>query len=205
MITWGTLKQLSTGKLTSSTAIWIFIVPAIAKISEGLEGKVPDLISFTILAPHSLILLYFSAIAFFLGSIIYIVRCPSFVKAVSSFNDFTQQGMSHFNLTESLRSVSDDSAKKLRAELKRIVPTPTNNEIDDNEVVSISAGNEEETFTFNRSSLPEVFWIIYSFQLDQRKPEQWLAMFLYFAGFCLLGYTLFANFCIVVEHIGSQE
>jgi len=200
MITWDTIKELSTGKLTTSSAIWIFIVPAIAKISEGLEGK-SDLFSFQIVAPYSLILLYFSALAFFLASVIYIVRCPSFVKSVSSYNDFTKQGMSHFNLTESVKLVDDITASNLKLELKDMIATATTKEIDKHEVISVSAGKKKETFTFNKHELPEVFWLIYLFHIEQRKFEQWFAMSLYIAGFCMLGYTLIVNLCIVVEYI----
>ncbi len=65
MNSWSTIKELSTGKLITSTSIWIFLVPAITKMGNVTEEYMNSVFSISIVSSFSLLCLYFSAIAFF--------------------------------------------------------------------------------------------------------------------------------------------
>ena len=118
MKTWGVIKQLCSGKLAASTAVWIFIVPAIVKISQTIENE-SVIYGVELVAPHSLIYLYFSAVAFFISNILYIIACPSLIKEVRNYNTFCSLGYTVFDLSNSTENVKGYDAKKLVERIKK--------------------------------------------------------------------------------------
>lgn len=191
MKTWTILKDLSNSRLVYSTSIWIFFVPAVLKIS----GATSDFFSSgEILVPYSFYLIYFSSVAFFIGSTLYVISCPFFVKKISSYSFFIEEGMSIININNALFKVDEEKSKKLIEVLRKEVGSASPEEIDDNKVLTLCSGIGPASFSFNENNLDKVFWIVYDFQQQQRLMAQLLCWFFYSIGFFLIALVFLMNF-----------
>ncbi|ELL1566635.1 hypothetical protein ACPFMM_003532 [Vibrio cholerae] len=199
MRSWKILKELSTGRLISSTSVWIFLVPAIAKLTVLGDNIVDGRYLIDVLYPKSLVLLYLSAVSFFLASLIYMVRCPGYIKQFDNYLDFEHQRMSIVNINTSLTSTSEHATKKLMQELNDSVEKATKEEIDSSCVLTITSGKKRCSFSFNRDNLPLVFWAIYNCHLGSRKISQFFCWLFYIVGFLIMAFILIANFIVVID------
>ncbi|EGQ7756551.1 hypothetical protein IO707_000842 [Vibrio vulnificus] len=201
MKSWKILKELSTGKLISSTSIWIFLVPAIAKLTDFSESIVDGIYPVNFVSPTSLVLLYLSAVSFFLASLIYIARCPSFIKQFDNYLDFEEKKMSIININSSLTSASDKDTKTIIEELNNNVDKATTEEIDSSCVLTIISGKERSSFSFNKDKLPMVFWPIYGYHLGSRCFAQFFCWLFYIIGFSIMIYIFVSNFIVVINSV----
>ena len=204
MNTWGVIKQLCSGKLVASTAVWIFIVPAIVKISQVIEVK-SVINGVELVAPHSLIYLYFSAVSFFISNILYIVACPNLIKEVRNYNAFCSLGYTVFDLSNSTENVKEATAKKLIYKIKKEVESATPDEIDSSEhqtqTLTIGLKNEPQAFTFKVNDLPVVFNLVYNFNLGRLYGMQLLCWMFLSIGLGLLAFLLINNLFVVASEI----
>ena len=198
---WIILKDICTGKMIASTSIWIFIVPAVTKVFNLIESSTPVIGGVNLVAPQNLIILYFSAIAFFLSSLIYTLFCPDLIKKYSSFTDYQSEGKNEVNLTYSLKHLNGKSSKqlfdKLEKNIERASPDDVNKSLD----ATISIGKQPLSFTFKKEYLSEVYWTIYEYFSGYSIYAQIISWVLLVIGFILLAFILFANLYLVVLSI----
>lgn len=199
MKTWIVLKDLSNSRLIYSSSIWIFVVPAVAKFSGEIGGLWVDENIFEFAVPYSFYLLYFSAVAFFLGSVVYLVFCPEIIKKINSYSDFLQEGMTVCNLNESLKKVSEEKSKKLIEVLRKEAGSATPEEIDEFRVLTLSSGQRPITFSFEKEKISVVFWLIYRFHQEQRVAAQTICWLAFSIGIVLVFSILFLNLVYVVR------
>ena len=99
-VKWSTLKSILDNKLVASTYIWILVLP----IAMSATSKFPKTIAtfpwgireplvIRLDIPINWYLLYFSAILFALARIIYVIRCPEFLRHHSSATEATAKGI----------------------------------------------------------------------------------------------------------------
>ena len=205
MNTWGIIKQLCSGKLIASTSIWIFVVPVIVKVYQGLNSGIL-LNGLEIIAPQSLIYLYFSAVAFFISNVLYIMLCPNLIKMVNHYSEFISLGCTAFDLSNSTNNVKKSTAKRLILRIKKEVESATGEDIDSTNIqtltLTVGAAKEPQAFTFNEINLPIVFSIIYEFNLEKLWLVQSICWLFLSTGLGLLAYLLGINLFIVLAEIG---
>lgn len=94
---WDKLRSVQNSKIISSTYVWLFAVPILAKFL----SKINDSISFTfdkkvyefiLKMPFSWELFFYSSLFFVLGNIIFIVLSPELIKDFKDYGEFTGSG-----------------------------------------------------------------------------------------------------------------
>lgn len=97
---WSTLKALLDNKLVASTYIWVFVLPALMALTErfplelpiySFGGESPLVLNLDV--PYNWYLIYFSAICFGFARLIYIARCPAFLRQYSSAAEAVANGV----------------------------------------------------------------------------------------------------------------
>jgi len=208
MNTWEVIKSLCSGKLLASTSLWIFIVPAVVKLTQSIDGGI-YFNGVTLVAPQSLIYLYFSAIAFFISNILYIIACPSLIKKVGHYSEFLSMGCTVFDLSNSTNRVNEKDAKSLIAKIKGEVESSTPKEIDSSKHnnLTLTVGNDKkpQAFTFNDDALPVVFNFIYNFNLSRLWFMQLLCWAFLFIGLALITFLLISNLLVVSSEINFTQ
>lgn len=99
-IKWSTLKTILDNKIVASTYIWIILLPIImnatSKFPESIEifpwGSIQP-INIALEIPINWYSIYFSALIFSLARIIYVYKCPDFLRNYSSASDATSKGI----------------------------------------------------------------------------------------------------------------
>tara|TARA_Y100000588_G_scaffold83247_1_gene87806 strand:- start:868 stop:1476 length:609 start_codon:yes stop_codon:yes gene_type:complete len=201
MMQWDTIKSLAVSKIGTGSAIWIFIVPAIAKVSE-MTGATLHSFDLEIIAPQSMLLLYFSSLAFFLGTLIYQIMCPSLIKDTNNYLDFEHSGQNEFNLSQSVSKLKEENAQEFINQIKKDIEMPTPDEISKSKVLLIDAGETRSKSTLIRpDDLPKAYWITRNFHNQAHSKSRSLSCLLFGSGFLMLSYILITNLIIVIKHI----
>lgn len=102
---WTELRVIYETRIVKSTYVWLIAVPIAAKFLSHLE----DIISFKwgeynfkidTTLPFTWSILYFSALSFVLGNIIYYMKCPKIIKTCPDLSSFISAGKSITHLEE---------------------------------------------------------------------------------------------------------
>ncbi|MCD9462646.1 hypothetical protein CJF25_06510 [Photobacterium phosphoreum] len=198
---WMTIKEISKSKISTSCALWIFIVPAIAKLSTVIGTHGYNDFTFKLVAPHSFILLYFAAISFFLGTLLYTLACPPFLKAVDNYNDFEKLKMTEFNLSQSLEKFSKIRAEEIISIIRKKIGKANITSIDSDQALLIEAGDSLDSIMVESKNLIKCFWLVHDYHQSTRLVFQYIIMIFYLCGFGILLYILASNLFIVLNTI----
>ncbi len=198
MKSWCVFKQLADSKLIVSSSMWIFLVPVIAKLLD-LTGDFFLLPESVVIFPFTLYFLYFSAIAFFLGYLVYVVFCPSFVKKLDGYNDFLDSGFKIHKINESISNVESNKAELLKRNIKCKIDPASSDAIE--KVFTLTIGREPLNFTFEKESMDVVFWLVYDHHLGSNWFAQAVCWFFFGLGYLMLSIIFFTNFYYVVKNI----
>ncbi|MCF7699978.1 hypothetical protein [Loktanella sp. M215] len=116
---WEALKSILDNKIVASTNIWVFVLPAIMVLTEKFPvslqifpfgAQAPLELSLKI--PYNWFLLYFAAMAFFCARLIYVIRCPNFLRQYRSAADAVNNGVTAEILRERVKEFLVDYQKK---------------------------------------------------------------------------------------------
>ena len=198
---WMNLKEICTGKIITATAVWIFIVPAMTKIFNLLESNTTLFETINIIAPYSIIILYFSAMAFFLASITYIVFCPELIKKYNSYTEYATEGKNQINLSNSLKNLNDKSSKILIDKLKNNITRALPADIDAKKSTTIVFGKTPISYTFKNEDITDVFWAVYEYYTGTAVVAQIIIGLFLSVGFALLTFILFSNLFLVIKSL----
>ena len=194
---WIIIKSISNTKILASTGIWIFLVPAFIKTSNLLNDSLSGQYFASVqLAPFSILLLYFSAFAFFLGSILYYIFCPRLIKLTDSFKDFESEGMNEHNLTKSLIHLDSHSAKSLISLLRKQANEATGEDIDKNNYFTITSSTDR-SINLKKNQLSTAFWVTFEFLSEIKPIWRFLTASLFIIGFTLLTLIFIRNLEVV--------
>jgi hypothetical protein len=102
---WGGLRSMGNSKVVRSNLYWMFLIPIVAKTVLVIQNNHHLMGPLGVLAkdlqlPFSWIALFLSSLAFSVGALVFIVRCPSLVKDVANFGEFEAQGRSDMEIKE---------------------------------------------------------------------------------------------------------
>ncbi|WP_394388818.1 hypothetical protein [Shewanella woodyi] len=198
---WESIKAASQSKISAGSAIWIFLVPAIVKVSNGIGVHDVNTYEFQLVAPQSFLLLYFSAMAFFLALIMYVLFCPDLIKKTNSFDDFNNLGMDEYNLSMTLRCLGRNESSKISAEIKGSLGMPSTEMIDKELYKIIKVGKEGTPILIRCEQLMQAYWIVREFHNERLPLFQIVSIVLYAAGVFMLMYILFSNLFLVINHV----
>lgn len=127
-IRWSTLKAILDNKIVASTYVWIILLPIIMNATSKLPRNINifpwgsvDPVTISLEIPVNWYSLYFSALIFALARILYIYKCPEFLRKYSSASDATSKGITaeivwdkicdHARLYN-IRTLKDESEEK---------------------------------------------------------------------------------------------
>ncbi|GIU46350.1 hypothetical protein TUM4438_21950 [Shewanella sairae] len=198
---WESIKTASLSKISAGSTIWIFLVPAIVKISNGIGIHVVNDYKLQIVAPQSFVLLYFSAMSFFLALMVYILFCPSLIKKTNSFDDFNSLGMNEYNLSSTISNLSANKSKELISDIKENLGMPSPEIIDKEEYKIIKVGKEGTPILIQSEKIPQAYWIVREFHNARLPLVQLISILLYITGILILIYILFSNLFLVINHV----
>lgn len=118
---WTCLKPLQENKIVKSTYIWLFIVPFVAKLLSKIEQ---DILSIKINGHVYEIdlslyfnwkILFFSALFFVIGNIVYFFSAPIIIKKYNNYGDFLSKGGSMNELAYYIENnISYENTEKLK-------------------------------------------------------------------------------------------
>lgn len=199
MRSWSAIKEFSNSRLVYSTSIWIFVVPALTKISSAANDYYSGSFTFVNLFSHSLYLVYFSAVSFFLGCMVYYAACPVVIKKFDSFSCFLKEGMSIININESLENLDEKESSELIDLVRKKVDPATVQEIDSARALTLCSGKVPACYSFEENKLKEIFWVIYGFNQSRRIWAQGLCWLFFAVGFFQLAALLFLNLYSVIK------
>ncbi|KAF7765644.1 hypothetical protein PUND_a1353 [Pseudoalteromonas undina] len=201
MVSWLVLKDIYELKVIKGTAIWIFIVPAFVKFFSIFDSSEIIDASYVFFNSYVLFGLYFSALSFFLGSIVFNLRCPSLNKGLHGYDAFQEKGMTIYNLAEYTNELAESDALKYKPILKNVSSQFESHYIDNGKTYTLERTDQTICQSFLKDELPLIFWSLYVFTSKTRSISQffcWLFLFFGFAGLLLV---LLRNLTIVIEFL----
>ncbi|MEA2027557.1 MAG: hypothetical protein U9N49_01080 [Campylobacterota bacterium] len=104
---WSTIRSLGESKIVRSSYYWIFFLPLVAKLLENIDNPLKlTIFEYTfplnIELPFSWYLLYFSAIFFAFGVLLYTIYCPKLISKFENFKEYYEQGGEGFQLEDEI-------------------------------------------------------------------------------------------------------
>lgn len=102
-IGWADLRSLGESRMVQSSYYWLVLVPICARLLDKIASPLKfrafggmHQIDFTL--PFSWYLLYFSALAFACGALLYRLYCPKIISEFASFSEYRDAGGEGFRL-----------------------------------------------------------------------------------------------------------
>lgn len=203
VIRWSAFNKLGRSKIVRSSYYWAIFVPIAAKVLSAIpinhKLNIPSSsVSLVLGVPFTWELLYYSAVFFALGTLLYHVCCPEIVKAYDKYSDFSAEGKGSADLLCIVFGVSADQTQKIAGALtdqQRL------------EVVQRFCGKQQIVMedvmnmrinTIGISDEVRAFSFIRNCADFQRPWHRATILILYAFGFILFGYVMLQNLWSVV-------
>lgn len=199
MLSWLTLKGVYDLNIIKGSAIWIFLVPALVKIFNVVNISESINASDVFFNSYVLFCLYFSALSFFIGSILFKVRCPSLNKDIKGYDAFLSKGMSIYNISGYINELGKRDAILYKNILIKEVFFAKPDDIDNDKTFTIERADKKLCYTFHKDDLNIVFWSLYVFSSKTHKVSQFFCWFFLFLGFSGLLLVLLKNLLAVID------
>lgn len=102
-IGWGALRSLGESRVVQSSMYWIFFVPIAARFLGAVNSPLKvrflgQVHNINLTLPFSWYALYFPALCFAVGAILYRLFCPPIISEFANFNEFQESGAEGFRL-----------------------------------------------------------------------------------------------------------
>ncbi|NOZ47139.1 MAG: hypothetical protein GXO79_10215 [Chlorobi bacterium] len=204
---WSDIRKIGNSKVIKSSVFWIIFVPIFVKSIEFGESKFLIFTNYKIYfhpeLPFSWTLFYFSAVAFSIGTFLYTIFCPNFIKDFKNYTDYKEQG----NITSRLETELIDFIHWVNSWPERIgafYPEIANLLKKDN-----GQPNDNSLFQVELNDLivvkkpVESFWSIRELISKKNKYIRLSTFFFFTIGFILIGVVFIQNFLIVLEYINK--
>ena len=194
---WGTLSGLGNSALIKSFSIWFVIIPILAKITEGVSGKIdlgifnpPLVINWDI--PFSFKVLYLATVFFTTANIIYSIRAPKIIKEYKSYSEFKDKEGSF----ESLKEMFEPLLERSSSEYKEILLKDFFAHVHTTEPAGFYSSDLREKFdvcTVSREHHAEAYSNIKGAYNEENPKSQACIITLYMLGFICLTYLFVEN------------
>lgn len=205
MIQWSNIRFLGNSKLVKQNYIWIFLVPILFKLLSSSETPIQfiNINIFTVL-PFSWTLLYYSALAFALGNLLYLIFCPQIIQRYSDYSEFRAAGycMTHLNkfineLFNNGKSIRELLINKLTSLSDKTPPK----EIDDGKTSVIEIKENDKAYNINNTFESDLFWYAYEKSDEIKKIPLILSNICFLAGFVCLAIIFLKNLALVISNV----
>lgn len=207
---WSDIGKLGENKTVRSSAIWMFVVPVLARILDTLNelnfSLGTEVLKVSLSLPFSWIYLYFAALFFGIGSILYLVWCPRFIRTYDSYNTLDDQGKGSRTIIDNLTAATEpEKAYSIKATRVQVlwqfvtdymtdVRTTKNVEPDIKKLTQDLFNGKIRT-----DCLREAFWFVRNFCEEISPVKRLLVSVLYFLGFVCLAIIVAENTCSVIS------
>ena len=222
---WNTIKKYGDNKAVKNAYIWLIIVPIAAKSLNEIPDKITipfvkhDILLLTTL-PFSWFILYFSALAFFIGYLLYIFFCPKIIKDFSDYGEFELQGHGERELRfefnslvfkQNKQNISEYKNNKVgKLDYQRLVNDFVNESSSKEEFKIINGSNKEtpdlcvdyllDRFTISEEKVPRFFSTIRTDIAPSDRPIlKNISFTFYVIGFIGLLWIMVQNIISVIE------
>lgn len=185
---WSQLKKVESYSVVKSMYVWLLIVPIAAKATAKIRGIV-DLeifghdFTFDFGLPFSWEAFYFAALAFVIGNIAVIARCPKIVLENTDYASFKMQGKGRTHLFEYWKDIGKT------AEDFGTVWGNTDH---------VNMDYLEKAIEDQKSG---TFWDGFKNAETVRAISRYFCSFFYFVGFILIAIVLLQNLGFVIQFL----
>jgi len=182
-VSWQMIDTLGKSRVLRSSYYWMFAVPVVIKIGQGLpeyiliraaDSDIAEVGFFTSL-PFSWHFFYWGAILASLANILYQLNCPKIIKDFRTFGDFVKDGQNVIYLS---RYVEEHNSNALSKDEK---------------------SNLTALQVLDNASMAIIFWKIHNEKNSSRAKRFFLCGFVYLLASLAFLFVLFQNIAFVVE------
>ena len=195
VLAWSFLRGIQNYRIVKSTYIWLFVLPVVAKLFSQLESTLRmnfygQEVVLDVELPFAWIMLFYSALLFTVGNLIYILGCPAIIKENRSIADFkaTMKTPAHLvdYMTEKQRNEWNDTKDEFTMRMETMVGTE----------IAISSVDREKSEFFDAE-----FWNIYNQQNIFRLPVRVVVLTVYVIAACCFSSVLYQNIYYVLTQL----
>ncbi len=197
---WSSLNKVGQSRTLTSSYIWIIVIPVLVRFLSKIEHVFTfkffgTSISLDMSLPFSWEILYFSAILFGLGNLLYTAFCPELVSRYDTLSDFQNEGKTGTQLIEYMTGTFSPGIPE---ETDRMPVSP-----------ALTHFMKSYTGRSNKSGgidvLPDrfadAFWSARTAHDTLLTPIRLVTGLLYGSGFILIGILVIQNFRYVLEYL----
>lgn len=217
---WSMINSLGKMKFSKSSYYYLVIIPILVKLTEYLENpfSIPlgqNSIKLNLELPFSWYLFYFGAISIAIGTFIYQVFCPNFIKKFQNYGEFINTGESDNYLSQIESKYASD--KKVRGfsvfSEPYLTETKTHTKEFDLPVrrkgITIDVKKEVQEYTTQeyktnikyQEERKNYFNELYAIVNNFNKPLIWFALIAYIVGFSSFLFVIIQNIVFVVNKL----
>ena len=188
---WSKIRFLGNSKIVKQNYIWIFLIPALIKVLQfpELESR-----AFLILAesivPFVWYLLYFTALSFALGNLIFLVFCPSIIKDFENFSEYKAKGYYLEHLNRHINELVNSRVKGFEDKLNDVQLLTKVKDIDEEATTLIEVKLSGRNFNIKNKYENKLFWMVY----DESNSSKSCALVFSICSFCIGFIFLFIIF-----------
>jgi len=210
---WSSLRKVGESAFSKSFNYWLIIVPLAAKslsaieyVSFSLGGEIHKI---HLSLPFSWSILFFAALFYACGNLIYTIFCPSWIKQYSDFEEFKKSGQGQEATIKLLiarlqaKNYSPEDVNGILYEFF-LKYTEKNHYLERMTFIDFARAYEREEMKIRESALGDAFWFIRGhYDLAQPKARL-LTLISYTIGNLLLGWIMAQNLRFVLDHFWNK-
>ena len=206
---WSSQRSIANSKIVKSSAVWLVLVPLVAKILSSLDNVIEltifnGVFKFSTALPFSWQLLFFSASFFTVAGLIYSLFCPDIVKLYENFTQFDSDGKTRLQINSALKKIVWDTSKgKI---ISSYIPIASKffklytKHMVETEIKSEDNGNSLfEDVTKNEGKNSNAFYYVYSVSDIHGQNLITASLIFYIGGFICIGIIAVQNVCFVIN------
>lgn len=215
-MSWTTAKYIADSKIVRSSYFWLIVVPITAKLFEKTAPNVTinlfgQPFKLVLKLPFSWEILFYAALLFSLGNIIYTLRCPPIIRMYKHFSDFKEKGNTLLKIHREVHSMVVDKSNKLKTDFVDIANQYIEKYANggmyrrfDDESDSVYYDVDKsfyDTNHANKQDAPqEAFQFAQEIGDSQNSLSKWITLILYSFGLALMGVIVCENIIFVIKH-----
>lgn len=207
-ITWETLRALGQSSMVRSSVYWIFLVPLAARILGDIQSPIKVRVfeqvhNINLTLPFSWYCLYFSAVSFAVGSLLYRMYCPQLISEFANFRDFLDSGGEGFRLESEIQKAIPEDMIHDSSIWKAFTQTITTNDKERNTFAPIHAQVAHGVRRIPSDKLGSLFYTIRDVVSYSHPGLVWLTAICFAFGIVLLAVVFMQNLNFVLIQLNG--
>jgi len=159
--------------------------------------------NFLLVLPFSWTFLYFSALSFALGNLIYLIFCPQIIQRFSDYSEYKSSGyyMAHLNkyTNHLFNDIDVNKREVLLCELNSLSDETNSQDIDEDKIAVIEIKESRNAYNIKKTFENNLFWLVYDSSDELKNAPLILSSVFFLIGFLLLGCIFYKNFIFVMS------